>query len=67
MNRIPTPAAIRALVVAAVGVATVAIGHQIDTAWVEPLIGVYAALIPAIAYLVKSPLHTAAGDDTQGE
>ncbi|GAB4584395.1 hypothetical protein [Nocardia sp. IFM 10818] len=64
-NRIPAPAAVRALILAGIGVATTVVGHAIDTSWVEPALGVYAALIPAIAYLVKSPLT--GGDDTQGE
>lgn len=56
MNRVPTPAAVKALLVAALGVTAVAVGHELDPSWIDLAVGVYASVIPAIAYLVRSPL-----------
>ncbi|MFI6042293.1 hypothetical protein ACIA8C_11700 [Nocardia sp. NPDC051321] len=58
LNRIPEPALIRSVLVAVTGVVAFALGHQIDTAWIEAVLAVYGLLTPVIAGVLIRPAVT---------
>ena len=58
MTRVPEPALIRSVLVAITGVIAFALGHQIDTTWIEAVLTLYGLLTPMIAGLWIRPAVT---------
>ncbi|WP_051179660.1 hypothetical protein [Nocardia concava] len=54
-SRVPEPALVRSVLVAASGVLAYFLGRQIDTAWVDSLTTIYGLIAPIVAGLLIRP------------
>lgn len=66
MTRVPEPALIRSVLVAATGITALVIGHAVDTGWIESAVIIYAALSPIIAGLLIRPAVTPIAHSADG-
>lgn len=61
MTRVPEPALIRSVLVAATAIIAYFVGHQIDVSWVESVVTVYAVFSPIIAgFFIRAAVRPAA-------
>lgn len=58
MRGVPEPALIRSALVAVTAIVAVVIGVNVDTAWIETVVTVYAALSPIVAGFLIRPAVT---------
>ncbi|MFI9507581.1 hypothetical protein [Nocardia sp. NPDC052566] len=66
IHRVPEPALVRSSLVAITGILALVLGRQVDTAWIEAAVTIYAAVSPILAgYLIRRVV-TPIVDDTAG-
>ncbi|WP_051407502.1 hypothetical protein [Nocardia sp. CNY236] len=59
-TRVPEPALVRSVLVAATGVVAFLLGRELDTAWIEAALTVYGLLTPIITGALIRPVVTPA-------